>query len=358
MKQDSNFSSEIELSHPGGKKVVGYEKSPLVVAEIGLNHNGELSLAREMVAAAADVGADFVKFQAFELGDLVSPAHQESELGEIFSRCRLSRDQMAELFEYAHQLGVGASASPFGTAWADWLEKREVPFLKIASGDIVNPFILNAVAKADPPLLLSTGAANREEIRRAMAFLEERGQKDMVLMYCVSLYPTAAEDVNLAWLDWFQEEFGVLTGFSDHTAGSWAAPLAVARGARVIEKHFTIDKKLPGPDNALSANPAEFEAMIIGCGQAFQATVGNELAGDRGRQKEYAGHHWGRRGWYDSEGRDGKEKLVEIRREFLEMEGPRGDWTSWLTEQVEAGQFNIGRPTNGVDLFDIWQAEK
>lgn len=240
----------------------------LIVAEVGSNHCGEAALARRSLLAAAKSGADVVKFQMYDPDTLVEPtapvlsyiAQTHRTQRERFRSLSLSRTTFLELAELARQAGVLFLVTPFDEDAVEFLDPL-VPAFKIASGDLTNARLLKRVIKTGKPVIVSTGFATVEEID----WLVGQVPRDrLCLMHCVGAYPTPPEQVNLDAIRFLADRYRVPVGFSDHTAGIVAAQAAVAKGARLIEKHFLLSRDLPAADLALSATPGEFREMVAG----------------------------------------------------------------------------------------------
>jgi N-acetylneuraminate synthase/N,N'-diacetyllegionaminate synthase len=240
-------------------------KDVLVIAEIGNNHEGDFGRAREMIHAAAEACAQAVKFQTI-LPDRLVSATQPARIEQL-GRFAFSRDQFVELAETARQVGVMFLSTPFSTEVVPWLNEL-VPVFKIASGDNNFETLLIAVGETGKPILLSTGMAGMEEIDKACKVIESArrtggSSSEVVLLHCVSAYPTPPEQANLAAITTIARETGRLVGYSDHTLGIDAAVLSVALGARIIEKHFTLSKtQSEFRDHALSADPIELAELV------------------------------------------------------------------------------------------------
>lgn len=237
-----------------------------VVAEVGSNHNGDFAIARQLVLDAASAGADAVKFQVYRGEKLVSPnlpvmSHvkgQHQTQRERFKSLEFSVSQWAELAELARSQGVLFFASVFDEESADAMNPF-VPAFKIASGDLTHLSLLRHVANMGKLIILSTGMATVEEIASALEILP---RDQVILLHCVSRYPTSPEEVNLRAIPFLAERFGVPVGYSDHTIGSTVCLGAVALGSVVIEKHFTFDKNQPLGDHSLSADAKEFAELV------------------------------------------------------------------------------------------------
>ncbi len=245
-------------------------KPPLIIAEIGVNFNGDLSLAKETIDAAVDAGAGAVKFQTFRAEEFIADPNltytYESQgkpvtenAFEMFKRLELSAAWHHELKAYAETRDAIFLSSAADRQAADLLKSIGVPALKIASEDLINAPLLQYVATLNIPVILSTGMADAWEVDRALEIM--RPCPSLLLMHCTSLYPTPINEINLLRLSALAETYGYPIGFSDHSLGSAAAVAATALGALMIEKHFTLCKTLPGPDHAMSADPAELAAL-------------------------------------------------------------------------------------------------
>ena len=244
----------------------------LIIAEAGVNHNGDLGRARDMVSAAAEAGADYVKFQAFDAAELIAPGtatagYQQSNTGEadqiaLVKPLELSRDDFSDLAELCAKRGVKFLATPFDIEFTADLVGLGMDRLKIASGELTNDPALIHFASFGLPILMSTGMATMGEVAHAVDVLREAGARDVTLLHCTSLYPAPDQTLNLRALPTMADAFGLPVGYSDHSLGDHAAIAAVALGATVIEKHFTLDKSLPGPDHAASLEPDELKTMI------------------------------------------------------------------------------------------------
>lgn len=244
-----------------------------IIAEAGVNHNGDLAMAKEMARAAKDCGADIVKYQTAVPELVVSrfaekAAYQkettdaaESQL-EMIRKLHFSFAAHRELKEYCDAIGIQYLSAPFDIPSVEFLGTLNLPLLKIPSGEITNLPYLEAVGRLKTPVLLSTGMSNLNEITDALAVLDDCGCPQATVLHCNTQYPTPYADANLtAMLELF-DQFGLPVGLSDHTPG-WECDVAAAvLGAQVIEKHFTLDKTLPGPDQRASLDPAEFAAMV------------------------------------------------------------------------------------------------
>jgi N-acetylneuraminate synthase/N,N'-diacetyllegionaminate synthase len=268
-----------------GKRVVGAGHPAFVIAEAGVNHNGKLHLAFQLVDAAIAARADAVKFQTFIASEVLTAGaakaeyqktttgEQESQL-EMVRRLELSFGDFRKLKMYCDDQGITFLSTPFDFKSVDFLEGLGVVAFKISSGDLTNDPLLRHVAAKGRPVILSTGMSDMDEVRDALAVIQAAGNNDVILLQCVTNYPAAAEDINLKAMLSMQKAFDVNVGYSDHTLGIEVALAAVALGACVIEKHFTLDKNFAGPDHRASLEPHEFKAMVDGI-RTVEASLGN-----------------------------------------------------------------------------------
>jgi N,N'-diacetyllegionaminate synthase len=247
--------------------------SVFVIAEAGVNHNGSLELAKKLVNAAKDAGADCVKFQTFVSKNIVSKnavkaeyqkqqTEPEESQHDMLKKLELSFDEFVELNEYCKSKSIEFMSTAFDFDSIDFLDSLEMGTWKIPSGDITNLPYLIKIAKLNKPVILSTGMSTLEDIRSAIKALKENGVEELTVLHCTTEYPTPFEDVNLRAMNTIKEEFGVKVGYSDHTKGIEVPIAAVALGATVIEKHFTLDRNMEGPDHKASLEPNELKAMV------------------------------------------------------------------------------------------------
>lgn len=256
-----------------GEREIGPGRPAMLVAEIGINHNGRINLARSCIDAAVLAGADAVKFQNYRTEDFVTDrslkyAYEcgsrrvvESQY-EMFKRCELSPEALAELKQYCDRRGILFHSTPTAEDGVRTLVALGAPCLKNGSDYLTNLSLIRAMGRTGLPTILSTGMATLSEIDEAVRAFRETGNDQVVLLHCTSAYPTPPEDVNLYRIPALAAVFGCPVGFSDHTAGIAAAVGAVALGACWIEKHFTIDRSLPGPDHRFSSDRREFAALV------------------------------------------------------------------------------------------------
>ena len=247
--------------------------SILIIAEAGVNHNGSLAMAKQLAGVAKAAGADIVKFQTAKPELVISrfdekaeyqkaePGEAESQL-EMCKRIHLTFDEHAQLKEYCDSIGIAYLSTPFDLDSIDFLQQLGTPMWKVPSGEITNLPYLEKIAATKKPVILSTGMSMISEIEDALTILEDGGAGPITLLHCNTEYPTPIEDANLLAMQDLREQFGLPVGYSDHTAGIEADIAAAALGAVVIEKHFTLDKALPGPDHKASLSPEELTAMV------------------------------------------------------------------------------------------------
>lgn len=261
-----------EVLEIAGRKV-GPGQPCFIIAEAGVNHCGDIELAKRLIEAAHRCGADAVKFQTWVTERLVAPLaqmaqYQQRNLGradsqfQILKELELSYDDFREIKAHADSQGILFLSTPDEEDSADFLEELGVPVFKIGSGEVASLPYLQHVARKGRPIILSTGMSSLGEVEAAVRAIEETGNCQLVLLHCVSSYPADPEECNLQAMDTLLSAFGYPVGFSDHTLGADVAVAAVARGACVLEKHLTLHKTMPGPDHPASLDPGEFAAMV------------------------------------------------------------------------------------------------
>jgi N,N'-diacetyllegionaminate synthase len=264
------------------QKVVGAGSKVFVIAEIGINHDGSADQAEKLIDAAAEAGADAVKFQSFRVDRLLIPSRdryaQQMEGSEsayqMLRRCELSWADQEKLKKHADRRGVTFMSTPFDEESADFLDSLGVPIFKIASSDITHVPLLRHVASKGKPILLSTGMSFLGEVADAIWNLKSSGAKEIVLMHCVSVYPALPQDMNLKAIQTLQSYFELSVGLSDHSEGILLPLVAVALGAAVIEKHFTLDKTASGSDHKVSMDPEDLRSLIKNL-RAVEASLGD-----------------------------------------------------------------------------------
>jgi len=230
-----------------------------VIAEVGINHNGSVALAKKMVDAAAQAGADAVKFQAFKPEKLAAPSYAAMP---VFKKYFLSKEAFAQIAQHAESKGIMFFAAVFDEQSADEMEELGVPVFKTASGDVTHLPLISHVAAKKKPLIISTGAASLKETTEAISTARKAKNNDIILLHCVAAYPADPAEANLRVIPFLKKRFGVPVGFSDHTLGLECALAAVALGANAIEKHFTLDREMEGPDQRISLEPQDLASLV------------------------------------------------------------------------------------------------
>jgi N-acetylneuraminate synthase/N,N'-diacetyllegionaminate synthase len=257
-----------------------------IIAEAGVNHNGDLRMAKRLVDAAKGCGADAVKFQSFKAERIASrhaalaeyqkrSVRGDSQL-EMIRRLELDEEAHRVLFSYCRKERIQFLSTPFDEGSADLLERLGVKAFKLPSGEITNKGLLEHVARKRKPLYLSTGMSTLAEVRAAVGWIRAAGGPSLTLLHCVTEYPAPAREINLRAMKTLSDAFGLPVGYSDHTMGIEVPTAAAALGATVIEKHFTLDRLLPGPDHKASLEPPEFAAMVRAI-RSVEAALGDGI---------------------------------------------------------------------------------
>lgn len=279
-------------------RLIGQGHPVFIIAEIGVNHNGDKDLAKRTIEAAARAGADCVKFQTWRAEEFMADRDLEYEyfskgglvkekMYDMFKRLELPLQWHRELFEHARSLGLVPLTSVADPLSTDAALEAGVNALKLASEDLINLPLLEYVATKDVPLILSTGMADEIEIRDALDIMKRHNVLvRTIFLHCVSLYPTKDDEASLLRMQAIQELTGCIPGYSDHTTGPEACVGAVALGACVLEKHFTLDKGLPGPDHAMSADPVELGAIVKAV-RRMEDMLGNKTLDLPSRELEF-----------------------------------------------------------------------
>lgn len=256
-----------------GTTEVGPGHAPYIIAEIGSNHNGDMTLCRKLIDAAADAGAHAVKFQSWTDKSLIAREEYErntdysdkkKHFGSLLDMVRayqFTEEQHREALEHCRIRGITFCSTPFSEPEADLLEQLDVPFFKIASMDVTYLPFLKYVARKKRPIVISTGMSTLAEIEQAVEAVRSEGNDDIVLLHCISIYPPEYDTIHLRNIEMLQNTFDVPVGFSDHSLGVAIPLAAITLGACVIEKHFTLAKDMPGWDHAISADPAEMQTI-------------------------------------------------------------------------------------------------
>lgn len=270
----------------------------LIIAEVGVNHNGDLNTALKLCDAAKESGADVVKFQTWKTEAIITKTvvqaeYQQKNTGveesqfDMLKRLELSYDDFRKIKEHCDSIGIQFASTADEAESLDFLISMGIPFIKIGSGEIGNVSYLRYIGSKKMPVILSTGMSSLADIDISIQALREGGATDITLLHCTTSYPCLYENVNLNAMNTIRDAFKLPVGYSDHTLGSTVAIVAVAMGARVVEKHFTLDKNMEGPDHKASSTPSEFKEyvkairdieMAMGTGEKVPTKVEKELS--------------------------------------------------------------------------------
>jgi N,N'-diacetyllegionaminate synthase len=271
----------------GAHQIGAPENHCYIIAEAGVNHNGSLAMALELVHAAKAAGADCVKFQTFKAASVVTAAapkanyqlevtdRTESQLA-MLKKLELPLEHYREIIALCEKLDIEFMSTPYNYADADFLNGLGVNAFKIASGQLVEWDFLDYVARFGKPLIISSGMANLAEVAEGVSAIRKTGNEQIILLQCTTNYPSKLEDANIRAMVSMQQALNLVIGYSDHVPSNYACYAAVALGAKVIEKHFTLDNLLPGPDHSSSLNPADFRELVIGI-RSVEKSLGNPL---------------------------------------------------------------------------------
>lgn len=251
------------------------ESPCLIIAEAGVNHNGDLEIAKQLVLAAKEAGADAVKFQTFQAMHLVTADAPQADYQarnsgktesqfDMLKRLELPLEAFNELSRYCHEVGIMFMSTAFDEESADFLAGLGMSIFKIPSGELTNLPLLRHIARLGKPMIVSTGMGTIEQIKEAVETIQVAGNSDITVLHCVTDYPTPPEQVNLRAMHVIQAALGLPIGYSDHSMGIEASVIAVAAGAKVIEKHFTLDCNQPGPDHKASLEPKDLGELVKG----------------------------------------------------------------------------------------------
>ena len=262
------FSSQIKIQD----KEISINSPTFVVAEAGVNHGGDMNIAKVLIDLALSAGADAVKFQTFKAEHLILDEIQKAQYQkestdanetqfEMLKNLEVTKEQNLELKDYCTKKGIVFLTTPFDEVSLDELDDLDLPAYKVASTDTTNIPFLRKIAQKNKPIILSTGMSYLSEVELALKTIHEYN-KDVVLLQCTANYPIQDNEVNLAVINTYRDTFDILVGYSDHSVGVGAAPFAIPMGAKVVEKHFTISKEAEGPDHAASLSPEELKDFI------------------------------------------------------------------------------------------------
>ena len=262
------FNKEINIRD----KVISASSATFIIAEAGVNHSGDMGLAKRLIDLAFEAGADAVKFQTFSAEHLIlenvekapyqkkTTSVAESQM-DMLRKLEVTKEQNLELKSYCEEKHIIFLTTPFDETSLTQIEELDLPAYKVASTDTTNLPFLKKIAKKGKPIFLSTGMTYLSEVEMALETIYEFN-KDVVLLQCTAIYPIKDEEANLAVIDTYKQHFDVLSGYSDHSVGIGAAPFAIPMGAKVVEKHFTLDKSLEGPDHEASLSPEELKDFV------------------------------------------------------------------------------------------------
>lgn len=255
-------------------KTIGAQTPVFLIAEAGVNHNGDLNTAKRLIDIAAECKVDAIKFQTFITEKLITKSAPKVEYQKISSndkenfyemikKYELSKDDFRILKKYSTKNGIIFLSTPFDETSVEWLEELNIPAYKIGSGDMNNFPLIKLICSKKKPILLSTGIATLNEVKESVKFIESMGIEDIVIFQCTTSYPAPLEEINLNVIDTYLKEFpNIIIGFSDHSIGIETSIGAVAKGVKVIEKHFTLDKSMEGPDHKASMDPKELRDWV------------------------------------------------------------------------------------------------
>jgi len=269
-----------------GNKMIGDGYPVFIIAEAGVNHNGDLEIAKRLIDAALEAGVDAVKFQTFKAEHLVTKSakqakYQKKNIGrnetqfDMLKRLELKDSYHGILKAYCEEKGVIFLSAPFSVEDANFLDSLGVDAYKIPSGEINNFPYLKHIAKKGKPMIVSTGMSTMKEVHDSFNIIKESGNADLIFLHCTSNYPAKEDSLNMKAISRMKEEIDALVGYSDHSEGVYADIIATSLGACVIEKHFTLDKDMDGPDHAASLNPEELKEMVFAIRQS-EAMLGTD----------------------------------------------------------------------------------
>ena len=252
---------------------IGEANKTFIIAEIGLNHNGDIKIAKKLIDEAKKCGCDAVKFQSYKKEHRISKNFKsdkyfetvigtEETISEMFNRLHLNHSQQKELFNYAKSKKILFFSSPFDTDNADFLENLGVKLYKIASMDLNNLPLIEHVAKKKLPIILSTGMSRLHEIDEAVETIKNSGNENLSILHCNSAYPSSHDEINLNFMKKLKNLYNIPIGYSDHSSSLLSSIVAISNGAQIIERHFTLNKNMEGPDHILSSDPEEMKKLV------------------------------------------------------------------------------------------------
>lgn len=263
-----------------GSQAVGESEKPYIIAEVNTSHNGDLEVAKKMVLAAKEAGCNCVKFQSWSATSINSKTFYDQNpiANRFFKKFSLNESRLKEMSQYCRENGIDFSSTPYSKEEVDFLvDECKAPFVKVASMDVNNYQYLDYIARKGIPIVLSTGMGDMKEVRKAVKTIEAAGNKNIIILHCISIYPPEISTIRLKNIQGLQEEFpDYPVGFSDHSIGTEVPTAAIALGAVLIEKHLTLDKNKIGMDNQVAAEPEEMKKMVRDCHTVFEALGGKE----------------------------------------------------------------------------------
>ena len=285
-----------------GSRKIGTDAPVFIIAELSANHGGKIEIAKESIKAAAEAGADAIKLQTYTADTITLDCDSDcfqikqgtlwdgQTLHDLYKEAYMPWEWQPELKRYAEELGLECFSSPFDKSAVDFLEDMDVPAYKVASFEITDIPLIEYMAGKGKPVIISTGIARLEDIEEAVAACHRMGNRDVVLLKCTSAYPAPLEEANLRTIPDLAERFGVISGFSDHTLGITAPVTAVTLGAKVIEKHFILDRAIGGPDASFSLDKAQFAEMVkaVRDAEKMLGDVSYELTAKSKKSREFS----------------------------------------------------------------------
>ena len=285
-----------------GKRKIGPDEPVFIIAELSANHGGKIEIAKESIRAAAEAGADAIKLQTYTADTITLDCDSDcfqikqgtlwdgQTLHDLYKEAYMPWEWQPELKRYAEALGLICFSSPFDKSAVDFLEDMDVPAYKVASFEITDIPLIEYMAGKGKPVIISTGIARLEDIEEAVAACRRMGNRDVVLIKCPSAYPAPLDEANLRTIHDLAERFGVISGFSDHTLGITAPVTAVALGAKVIEKHFILDRAIGGPDASFSLDKTQFAEMVnaVRDAEKMLGSVSYELTEKSKKSREFS----------------------------------------------------------------------
>lgn len=325
-----------------------------IIAELSANHNGSKEIALETIKAAKEAGADAIKLQTYTADTITMNVKKDDfkisgtiwdgkYLYDLYQDAYTPWEWHEELFDFAKSLGLEVFSSPFDFSAVDFLEKLDVPAYKIASFEITDIPLIQYVAKKKKPIILSTGIATKDDIELALKAIQETGNTQVALLKCTSSYPAPIEEANLSMIKKFQEDYHVISGLSDHTMGIVAPVISISQGAKIIEKHFILDRSVGGPDASFSLNKEEFAEMVKAVREA-ESAIG--VANYTVTEKSKAGRVFSRSLYFNKDMKAGDIITNESIRSVRPGHGLHPKYSEELVGKELAKDVQIGDPTD------------